>query len=300
MDPAPTRGPRRPLWSRRRFLIAGGAALAAAAEGGILEPNWLEVTRHQVVMPGLPEPLAGLRVTQLSDLHRSPFVSAAQVRAVVDRSNALAPDLVALTGDYVTRQVDFIDYIDSCAAELGRLHARLGVFAVLGNHDHWTDAERVTAALERRGIHVLTNAAAEPSPGFWIAGVDDSWAGRPSLRRALGPVPREQCPVLLTHNPNLCRRAMVRPMLALCGHTHGCQVYVPGVTPHLLPGMRGCRFVRGWYAERDGQVYVNRGTGVTTLPVRFCSRPEVSLFTLQPPNDLAAPARVTVRGPRGE
>jgi uncharacterized protein len=274
----------------RRQLLVAGAALALPVEG-LFEKEWLEVTRHEVALPGFPRALNGLTVAQLTDLHRSAIVPREQIRDVVERCNRLAPDLVVLTGDYVTRSARFIH---SCAPELARLRSRLGTLAVLGNHDYWTEAGDITAAIEREGIPVLVNQSVEAAPGFWVSGLDDSWAGDPDLHATLANVPPGASPLMLTHNPHICDAAMVRPMLILCGHTHGCQVYVPPFSQLLLPGMRSLRYVRGWYREREGLIYVNRGIGVTGVPIRFCSRPEISLFTLRaaPPGEAKVTRRV--------
>jgi predicted MPP superfamily phosphohydrolase len=183
-----------------------------------------------------------------------------------------------LTGDFVSGTAAPIYGI---APELARLAVRLGAFAVLGNHDHLTDAETVSRVLTGHGIRMLTNQAVEPAPGLWLAGLDDGWTGRPDVTDALRGVPPEVCPILLTHNPNLCRRAMVRPMLILCGHTHGGQVYVRGVTERLMPGIRNTGYLRGWYPLNGGWIYVNRGIGTINLPIRLFARAEVALFTLR-------------------
>jgi len=284
LEPAPKR-----RLTRRRFLIAS-AALALPVEG-LFEKEWLDVTRHEVTLPGFPRELDGLRVAQLTDIHRSWLVAAEQIRAAVARCNRLSPDLVVLTGDFVTR---YADYIRSCAPELARLHSPYGTLAVLGNHDYWSEAGIITAALEGEGIAVLVNRSVEAAPGFWVSGLDDSWAGAPDLDRALENVPPNVSPLMLTHNPHICDAAMVRPMVILCGHTHGCQVYFPPFSQMLLPGMRDLRYVRGWYARGGGQIYVNRGLGVTGMPIRFCSRPEISLFTLRaaPPGQATVTRRV--------
>src|SRR5437868_15504404 len=112
----------------------------------------LEVTRHEVMLPGLGEGAEGLRVAQLSDLHRGACVGRATIRNAVDRCNQLTPDLGVLTGDYVTGRAS---YADCCCAELARLRSRFGSYAVLGNHDHLTDAAAVERALANAGIEVL-------------------------------------------------------------------------------------------------------------------------------------------------
>jgi predicted MPP superfamily phosphohydrolase len=271
-------------WSRRQILIAG-LALSLPIEGGLIEREWLEVTHHEVGLARLPREHGGLRIAQLSDLHRSAIVPEGQIRAAVDRCNLAEPDLVVLTGDYVTRSAH---WIASCARELSRLRSRLGTYAVLGNHDYWTDARLIGRTLQEHGVHMLTNRSAEVAPGLWLGGLDDSWAGFPNLRGAIGSIPGDACPVLLTHNPTICPVAMRRPMLILCGHTHGGQIYIPPFTRWLLPGMRNSRFVRGWYREGSGQVYVNRGIGLTGPPMRLFSRPEISLFTLRAADGPAA------------
>ena len=130
---------------------------------------------------------------------------------VAEDVEKVAPDLVVLTGDYVTRSAHFIH---SCAPELARLRSRLGTLAILGNHDYWTEAGDITAALEREGIPVLVNRSVEAAPGFWVSGLDDSWAGDPDLHATLANVPPDVSPLMLTHNPHICDDAMVRPMLS--------------------------------------------------------------------------------------
>src|SRR5207249_8961519 len=145
-------------------------------------------------------------------------------------------------------------------------------------HDYLTDGAAVERALTASGIRVLTNRNTQPAEGLWLVGLDDSWTGRPDLDQALSGVPGGVTPILLTHNPAICRKAMVRPMLILCGHTHGGQIYVRGLTERLMSGIRTTGLLRGWYEENGGMIYVNRGIGTVNVPLRFLARPEITLF----------------------
>ena len=170
--PAPAQRPK-PL----RTLAAGVVQLARAA---LAEPYNLVVERTEIHLRRLPRALDGLRVVQLSDIHHSPFTGRAQVERAVELANSLQPDIIALTGDYVSHERE---YAAPCAEMLGRLRARCGVYAVLGNHDHWTDAALITDLFRAEGIRVLVNEGMRfehPQHGgasFWLAGVDDTMFG---------------------------------------------------------------------------------------------------------------------------
>jgi uncharacterized protein len=166
---------------RRAFLRAGWGMLAAMAASGLgyyyaldLEPGWLEVTRHTIRLPRWPASLDGLTVAQISDVHTGPNVPIQSVRRAVQAVNRLSPDLVVLTGDFVSHSAD---YSAACAQELAGLRARYGLYAVLGNHDIWTDADQVAAHLARAGILVLRDASRPivvAGTRLWLVGIEDS------------------------------------------------------------------------------------------------------------------------------
>lgn len=283
------------LWlvEPRAVLTPWLAAAAALAWGVFWERRWLEVTGGEVVLEGLPAALDGFRVVQISDVHWDAYTDPAWVLDVIERVNGMDADVVALTGDLVTH---FRQYIPPCARALGRLRARRGVFAVLGNHDHWAGGRILTDALEREGIQVLSNRHVWMD-GFWLVGVDDPHVQRDDLTRALDGIGLDGLPrVLLAHSPDIMEDAVGKVSLVLSGHTHGGQVRVPGVGAmlHATRFPAGKRFTVGWGQEGTTVCYTNRGLGSVLIPIRFNCRPEVAVITLRarkPPEQSPAPYR---------
>ena len=260
-----------------RGLAATGALVAAQSE---YETNTLTVTRHTLRLPGLK---TSCRLAQVSDLHRSWCVSAGFIADVVAATNALKPDIVALTGDFVTRHSD---YIGSCAAELNRLHAPLGLFATLGNHDYKADnykgAPVVVEGLKQINVHILTNRSERLDNNLQLVGVDDFREGRPDPDAAFRQVQRGEAVLALTHSPFMFPALCRYDCVTLAGHTHGGQINLPGVTSALMPGRM--RYQHGWYREPSGpgRLYVSRGLGVVGAPFRLFAPPEIALFELIP------------------
>jgi hypothetical protein len=284
------RRPRQPRW-RQNF--------AALLQAAVIEPHQFEITQQQIKIPKLPAAFQGFRIAQLSDIHHSPFLSAEEIAAAVEQANTLRPDLIVLTGDYVSHSRD---YIAGCAQALGRLRAPHGVFAVLGNHDHWTDGELMAAALRATGIRVLQNECVRierrlttslaeeterPLAYIRLAGIDDLLVKRDDLMLALQGTEREETRVLLAHNPAIIREAARAGVdLVLSGHTHGGQINWDLITGRkdrkterwLRRPSR--RFMRG-HAQLGGtQLYVNRGLGTVVVPLRYGCPPEITLLEL--------------------
>jgi predicted MPP superfamily phosphohydrolase len=228
-----------------------------------------------------------MTIAHLSDLHWSPYTGQKEISAAVEASNSLRPDLVALTGDFVFQSAE---YAAPCAQELARLRAPLGVFAIPGNHDYWTDIATVVRALRGAGLTVLRNTALrlEGTVPLWIVGVDDVWEQHHDLDTALAPVPRDGAVLLLVHEPDFADQVAASPyriLLQLSGHSHGGQVNLPGLGRPLLPWL-GRKYPAG-LAQVPGtmlQVHTSRGVGVISPPVRFNCRPVVTLLTLSTGN----------------
>jgi len=292
--------------SRRTFLrgTLGAGLLLAAASAGLagyayaLEPDWLAVEKVAVQVADLPPALDGLKVAQLSDLHWGPYTGQKEIRAAVAQVNALSPDLIVLTGDYVLASAD---YAAPCARELAALRAPLGVFAIPGNHDYWTDIDVVLAQLRAAGLATLRNAAHLLQVGdtaLWLAGVDDVWERHHDLDATLAAVPLDEPVLLLVHEPDLADQVARLPhriLLQLSGHSHGGQVNLPFLGPPILPWL-GSIYPAGLQNVRDStlQVYTNRGVGLIAPPVRFNCRPEVTFLTLtrfpeKPPEKSGSP-----------
>ena len=294
--------------SRRAFLIAGGGTLAGAAVACVsgpvyaaqVEPNWIQVTKLGIDIPTFPAALEGFTIAQLGDFHLGEHVSRDQVRRAVEMTNALAPDLIVLTGDFVTGSAS---YSAPCAEELARLEAAYGAYAVVGNHDNWTDADNVSANVEAAGIVVLRDEARAIEVGqsrLWLLGIEDTGytAGffggffgdfraiwdekRQRLAEMLEGVPDDEPRLLLVHNPDFTEMLPEgRIDLALCGHTHGGQVRLPLLGAPVVPSCFGDKYAQGLVQGPSGLVYVNRGIGLIPPAVRFNCRPEVTLVCLR-------------------
>jgi predicted MPP superfamily phosphohydrolase len=268
---------------RRRQLLGAMAAGAAALGSDALwrEPHRLVVERHTLGFADLPPELDGLKVVHLSDLHHSIVVGQAEIERAVEQANALRPDLVLLTGDYVTMGRH---YAAPCAAALAGLQAPLGRYAVLGNHDHWTCTETVTTELQHAGITVLQNQAqpiGRRGAELWVVGVDDAYVHRDDLDAALQGVPAPAFKIALVHVPDLADKVARRPVqLQLSGHTHGGQVCLPGIGPLVLPRL-GQKYPMGHRQVGRLQVYTSRGVGRVQPAIRLFCPPEVALLTLR-------------------
>jgi len=256
------------------------AALAQIARSALAEPYQLVVERHAISLRRLPPALDRLRIVQLSDIHHSPFTGRTQIERAIETANNLEPDIIALTGDYVSHERE---YAVPCAEMLGRLRARCGVYAVLGNHDHWTDAALITDLFRAEGIKVLVNEGMRfehRGASFWLAGVDDTMVGLEDLPLALAGSRADEMKLLLAHNPIILRRAARAGVdLVLSGHTHGGQV--TWRSERSRSGRPRRRMLRGLGRLSDTQIYVTRGLGTVVLPVRYGCRPEVSMLELR-------------------
>lgn len=273
--------------ARRRAPAARPAAwraltdtLAQMARAAFAEPYQLVVERRTIRLRRLPPALDRLRIVQLSDIHHSPFTGRAQIERAIATANSLKPDIIALTGDYVSHERG---YAAPCAEMLSRLRARCGVYAVLGNHDHWTDAALITDLFRAEGINVLVNEGMRfehRGASFWLAGVDDTMVGLEDLPLALAGSSKDEMKLLLAHNPVILRRAARAGVdLVLSGHTHGGQVTLR--SERSRSGRPRRRMLRGLGQLGDTQIYVTRGLGTVVLPVRYGCLPEVTLLELR-------------------
>jgi predicted MPP superfamily phosphohydrolase len=259
---------------------------AALVQAAVVEAHQFEITQPQIQLAKLPRSFHGLRMAQLSDVHHSPFLSQPEIAEAVRCVNALQPEIIVLTGDYVSHSRE---YIGACAEVLGELRAPLGVYAVLGNHDHWTDGPEMAAALERQNIRVLTNEHCKIEANgahIRLLGVDDLLTKHANLPQALAGTSRDETRILLSHNPTIIREAARAGIdLVLSGHTHGGQI-----NWRLLTGReerrrwlrrKSRRFMRGHSQLGDTQIYVNRGLGTVVVPMRYGCTPEITLMELQ-------------------
>jgi len=293
---------------RRRVLkTLAGLFLAMAGTGAyatVWEPSRFGVTRYRLSPSGWPEGRR-LRLAVISDLHiGSLHVPLSRVAEIVDATNALNPDLTLLLGDFVAsrNRIASDPPLGDWVAELARLQARDGVFAVLGNHDWWHDAPTQSArsgptqvglALERGGIPVLENRALrlETAAGpVWLAGLGDQIAFLPRLRgrpngvddlpAVMAQIRDDGAPVIMmAHEPDVFARMPERVALTLSGHTHGGQVRLLGWAP-IVPSRYGNRYAYGHVREQGRDLVVSAGIGTSQLPIRFGIPPEIVLIEL--------------------
>ncbi|MDX6446433.1 MAG: uncharacterized protein QOH71_3507 [Blastocatellia bacterium] len=270
---------RRPRQEPRPFSLIK-TALGEMARVALSEPFMLAIERQEIYLRRLPKALDGLRIAHLSDLHYGPIVNPEHLERAIAAANDLRPDLIALTGDYISHDRSFAA---PCAELVGRLRARYGVFAVLGNHDHWTDAALIADLFRAEGIKVLLNEGMRldlEGESFWLAGVNDTMVGLEDLPLAMAGSGEDEMKLLLAHNPIILRRAARAGVdLVLSGHTHGGQVTLrPEKT---LSGRPRRRLLRGLGRRGNTQIYVTRGLGTVVLPIRYGCPPEVSVLELR-------------------
>lgn len=238
----------------------------------------LRVVEHLIELSNETGDTPVLTIGFASDFHAGCTTDPDLLRRASAALEAAKPDLLLLGGDFVSPDARQIDWL---APLLGRIPAPLGRFAVLGNHDRWNGAGKVARGLEAAGIELLTNRNRRLPPPFqhiWVCGLDDFQSGRPDARSALAGA--EGTRIVLMHAPaNLLNLAAERFDLALCGHTHGGQIALPGGTPlYVAPGPLSRTYSRGRHRmDHGGSLIVSVGLGCTTLPFRLNSDPEVLL-----------------------
>jgi uncharacterized protein len=288
---------RLPFLTRRRFLqVAAGAAatgaLALGEDSVILEPNHPILIAQEVLLPRLPAAFDGLTIVQLSDFHYDEN-SVVPIRAAIEMVKNLHPDVIVLTGDFVTVPPFYKALhtakaaaagIDPCADILSQLRARLAIVSVLGNHDVASDVHRIIGTLDSHGLPVLRNRSIpieQQGARIWLSGLDSVWEGHPNMDLALRGVPSNEMVVLLVHEPDYADEAVRYPVdLQLSGHSHGGQIWLPGIGAPWLPAFAR-KYPRGMYRIGALPLYTNLGLGTIRFPIRLNCRPEVTLFTLR-------------------
>jgi predicted MPP superfamily phosphohydrolase len=239
----------------------------------------LEVTRHEVFVRDLPSSFDGYRIAFLTDTHVASFHRRAFFREVVAQSNRFAPDLVLLGGDFVS----FERHIPLMAELLlTGLEARDGIYAVLGNHDYWANADGVIAAMTARGVRFIVNRNVELRRGddvISLAGIDELYRGKPDIDAAFLNA-RKPC-IALTHHPDMLEHLQNRRIdLMLSGHTHGGQIRFPFFGSVVVPSKHEGRYAAGFHRAGSVLMYVSRGVGAIP-PLRILCKPEVATFTLR-------------------
>lgn len=236
----------------------------------------------EVPIKDLPAAFDGFTIAQLSDIHLYPYTQAETVQRAVELANQFQPDLVALTGDYVWKD---LDAIYDLTAIFSNLKATYGVVAIMGNHDIWLDAGTIKSAFTEASFPMLVNKGfpiQRSGTEIYIAGLDDGWSGQPDLDQALTGVKENVPVILLFHEPDLVDQVAMdgRVSLMLSGHTHGGQVRINGKRPPIQPYL-GTKYDIGLHQVGSTYLYVNRGIGNISIPLRINCPPEVTRLILR-------------------
>lgn len=282
--------------TRRSFLTVCAASLGGLAlYSAEIARHELSVEEHTVHLARLPEAFRGFRIAQISDIHTFEFTESFFLRAVVARINALKPDLVVLTGDFVTygplrwprgeeHKKMALRHMPECASILGEIRCPLR-YATLGNHDMMVGGRRICGELADHGLPVLKNSAVpleREGQRLWLVGLGSACAEDSAPERAIpaSALRDKELIIVLTHEPDILPEiARYNADLMLSGHTHGGQVRIPFAPPAFLP-QYGKHYVEGWFRHGPTQLYVNRGLGTIGVPFRFNCPPEITLFSL--------------------
>ena len=282
--------------TRRDFLkLVGVAALdffllgiGGAGYGYLMEPNSIQVETIRLTLPRLSRKFSGLRLAQISDIHMGGWMNGERFQRVANLVMAEEPDVLLITGDFVIGR-SAINISHQTAQDLmvvlSGLSKSFPTFAVLGNHDYWTDVETVRRVLSSSGITDLTNTIftlRRENEYLHLCGVDDIWEGNVRLDDVIAKLPDDSAAILLAHEPDFAdtSAATGRFDLQLSGHTHGGQVVLPFIGPPILPYL-GRKYPMGLYKVGEMFQYTNRGVGMARLPIRINCPPEITVFVLE-------------------
>jgi len=261
-------------------VVVGGGVWASA-----VEPDWVEVTQHTVKLRHLPREFDGFRIAQISDIHLEDGDMATDLPAICELVTAQNADAIVVTGDFVTVATEADGA--ALARGLAPLRAPMGVWGIMGNHDNWgaEGTQFIEGMLAPTPVQTLINQThvwERDGARLHLAGYDDFWAGSPDLPGVAAQIPDGEAAIALGHEPDFAIEvaALKKFGLMLSGHSHGGQIALPGGIPIHVPQYAN-KFPRGWYEVDGMRLYTNRGLGTVGPPMRFCSRPEISVFTLR-------------------
>lgn len=252
--------------------------------------EWIEVVEVDLRLKNLCDPFRGKRIVHVSDLHCSRTVSTKYLKYCIDRINLLEPDIVVLTGDYVTHDY-YGRYSEKVVALVCDIRSRLGVYACLGNHDYGVGGvlgsrrdrslRQMVEGIESGGVTVLRNQSSLleiDGRRLWLVGLGDLWAGDFQPERAFAGVGDNGAVIALAHNPETLEHLHdFNVDMVMCGHTHGGQVEWTAFLDR--PVMNRRSYYAGMYKVRGKMLYVNRGLGRHGKAI-FNTRPEITVFSL--------------------
>jgi predicted MPP superfamily phosphohydrolase len=279
--------------TRRRFLRRGIYGLTAASFGGtgygmLVEKEECDITEQEMRIPGLPPEWNGFTIGLVSDIHSSMYMRKKEMDEYVRRLNDLGTDLIAVGGDLVNSSVD---EVYPFAEAFSKLHAPMGVFGILGNHDYYSgDPETVARVASEAGIHMLRDEGITLKRNgreLLLLGVDDTGTSADAtqkIRQSMADLPKNTARVLLCHRPYYFKDAASLGIdVMLSGHTHGGQLVFGRIgNTAFTPAILASPYVSGHYREGAAQMYVSRGIGTVAVPVRINCPPELTRIILRP------------------
>jgi predicted MPP superfamily phosphohydrolase len=261
--------------------------LSCLVWGFFIEPNRLVVRHETIQIDNWPKELSGLRIALIADIHTGePFINDNKLRKIVELTNQQNPDLIVLLGDYMSPNSWHSHRVEPevTAAAMKNLHAQLGVYCVLGNHDWWYNGAKVRRAFEANGIPVLEDEVAEikwRNGSFWLVGLADLWTRPQHVSETIAKVAEGSTIIALTHNPDIFPSLARSVPLLLAAHTHGGQVNLPLIGTPIVPSRFGRKYTAGHVFENGHHMFVTTGIGTSILPVRFRVTPEIVILTIK-------------------
>lgn len=280
--------------TRRTFLKKGILSLLTLASIGAggkyyihnIEPNWLEINHVPIRHDLIPNGFQGLTILQFSDTHLGFQFQLKDLQKLVDTINSHNADIVIFTGDLIDDPTHY-PHSEEIIAILSQIKAPIGKYSIYGNHDHGGyGSELYKSIMDQSNFTMLQNAndfiTLHSGEKMAIAGIDDAMLGEPNIKAAVAAIPDDMFTILLSHAPDLAKEAQDYPIqFQISGHSHGGQVQIPFFGALVTPPYAE-EYIEGLYELESLELYVNRGIGTTRLPYRFLSRPELTIYTLQP------------------
>ncbi|MCE5209603.1 MAG: metallophosphoesterase [Chloroflexi bacterium] len=262
--------------------MIGGGAFLAASYPVFIERFSIQTNTYQIPVRNLPKSFTGFTIIHLSDLHYGIFMPKSFIQDVICKVNQMDRDIIVNTGDNVYHRRNE-QTVDEMWPLLLELNAPLGVYSVLGNHDHWASTERSLEWLEKSGQNLRHRSIAIEKNGsrIWLGGAGDLWEDETGVDLAFKDVPENECKILLAHNPDTADTPFTTTVnLVLSGHTHGGQINIPFIGPPVLP-VSNRRYASGFVRSPHTSLFISRGVG-STAPVRFNCPPEIAVLKLVP------------------
>jgi predicted MPP superfamily phosphohydrolase len=241
------------------------------------------VNKYSIILDNLPKEFDGFTIVQFADLHYGFLTPLSLARKVISKIIGIPRDMIVCTGDYV-HQRDNTKQIDTILPEFEKLSAPCSVFSVLGNHDHWANAERTIYWLDKfkQNIRHKTRCFSRGESRLWFIGAGDLWEDHLDIDHITKSIPENDCKIVLAHNPDTADTFYEQKInLFISGHTHGGQVNIPLIGTPVLP-VKNKNYSFGLkYAKNSTPVFISKGIGWAIYQVRFNCFPEIPVLTLK-------------------